>query len=481
MDTATANIIDRLKKINAIPRCSKKEGRLAAWLQQWAADHRLSHKSDAAGNLLVAVPASPGFEQAPGVVVQAHMDMVCEKTPDATHDFDTDPIELIQRDEWLCAAGTTLGADNGIGLAYAMALVEEPGVTHPPLELLFTVDEETGLNGAKALPPDFVTGRLLLNVDSEQEGVLTAGCAGGLDSRITVDFDPTPLTPGSTIAELTVGGLMGGHSGVDIHRHRASANTLMARLLAQVRKNAPLRLIRMTGGNRPNVIARDASALIAFEPTAQGAIEATAADFQGIVRAEYPDEKDLFVRCREEAWTEPCAAAPSAMDSDRLLNLLAALPHGVAGMSQEVKDLVETSSNLAQVRLEGNHLEVVTSQRSSAASRLTEISDRIRAIAALAGARTIHENGYPAWPPDMHSPLLRQGREAYAALYGKEPEVQVIHAGLECAVIGDIFSGMDMISFGPTIRNAHSPDEQLHIPSIGRVWDWITALLQRLA
>jgi dipeptidase D len=480
MDTVIANMIERLKRINAIPRCSKKEGRLAAWLQRWAADHRLEHRSDTAGNIVVTVPASPGFEAAPTVVFQGHMDMVCEKMPDSAHDFDRDPIEVIQRDEWLCAEGTTLGADNGIGLAYALALVEEPAVLHPPLELLFTVDEETGLNGAKALAQDFVSGRLLLNADSEEEGVLTVGCAGGLDTRITAEFDPVPLTPGSAMAELTLGGLMGGHSGVDIHKHRASANSLMARLLGRVRREAPLGLVRITGGSRPNAISRDASALISVDTAILQAVRSAVADFEKIARAEYPGERDLFVRMRDGAGLEPAASATNVADSDRLVHLLLALPHGVAGMSQEVADLVETSSNLAQVRFKGKQLEIITSQRSSSASRIEEISGRIQAAAALAGARCINENAYPAWPPDMTSALLRRSREAYRHLYRKDPQVRVIHAGLECAIIGSTYPGMDMISFGPTIRNAHSPDEQLHIPSIGRVWDWITALLRGL-
>jgi dipeptidase D len=474
-------MIDRLKRINAIPRCSKKEGRLAAWLQQWAAEHRLAYRSDASGNLLVTVPASPGYEAASTVVFQGHMDMVCEKTPDSVHDFDADPIEVIQRDEWLCARGTTLGADNGIGIAYALALVEEPDVIHPPLELLFTVDEETGLNGARSLTPDFVSGRLLLNADSEEEAVFTIGCAGGVDTRITMAFDTTLLAAGNAMVELTVGGLMGGHSGVDIHRHRANANILMARLLARVRQEMPLRLIRITGGSRPNAIARDASALIAVDTDARQAVRSAVADFKGIARSEYPGEKGLSIQLREGARSEPAAnAAARGADSDQVLNLLLALPHGVAGMSQDVTDLVETSSNLAQVRFEGGRLEIITSQRSSGASRLAEITGRIQAIAALAGGRSVNENAYPPWPPDIHSPLLQQCREAYRSLTGENPQVRVIHAGLECAIIGSIYPGMDMISFGPTIRNAHSPDEQLHIPSIGRVWDWITALLRGL-
>lgn len=480
MDPDVIKVVELFGKINSIPRCSKDEARIGRWLQQWAASNGFAVKSDAAGNLVVRVPASPGAEAAPTVIIQGHMDMVCEKTPASTHDFSRDAIPLIQDGDWIRADGTTLGADNGIALAYAMALAENDRLMRPPLELLFTVDEETGLNGVKAMAPDLVTGRTLINLDSEDEGVFTIGCAGGRETRVTMKLSMAPLPPSATVYRIVVGGLRGGHSGIDIHKHRGNANQILARTLAGIHQEFPCRLAALKGGTRHNAIARDAEAILALEGVDQGRLETLVAGMEQIFRDELAaTDGGMYIKVTPTDSAAARTVAPQ-VETLRAIRLLTALPHGVAGMSPTFAGLVETSSNLAVVGLSGETVEILCSQRSARVSRLEEITARVHAAAGLSGAVARDENHYPPWPPDMASPLLAQAQQSYQNLHGRPPVIQVIHAGLECAIIGDLYPGMQMISFGPTIESPHSPGERLHLPSVGKVWQFLVALLADL-
>jgi dipeptidase D len=475
------SLLERFEEIARIPRGSKNEEAVTRWCEEWARQRHWPSRRDAAGNLLIAVPAAPGCERAPGVVIQGHLDMVCEKTPESAHDFTRDPIRVIRDGDWIHADGTTLGADNGVALALATVILEDPKLRHPRIELLFTVDEETGLTGAKTLAPGFVGGRLLINLDSETEGVFTVGCAGGRDVQIRRELRFEPLPGSASRMRLAVGGLRGGHSGIDIHRHRGNANKLLARTLSAMMPIGDLRLMAVSGGTKRNAIPRDAAALIACRPECADSLRREAAKCAERLRFEFSDEPSLALSLSEAPASD---AGPEAMiveDGALVVNLLLALPHGVAQMAPDCPDLVLTSSNLAAIAGADRRLEIVTSQRSLTRPGLDAISEQVRAAAALAGAQTHTESQYPPWTPNPASPLLARCREVFRGLYRREPEVRAIHAGIECAIIGDTYPGMDMISFGPTTENAHSPAERLHLPSLARIGEFLGVLLISLA
>lgn len=471
---STQKILQLFEQISAIPRGTKREAALSRWLQDWAARLHYSSSVDDAGNLVIRVPATSGFEHAPVIILQGHMDMVCEKTPDSPHDFLNDPIRCIVDGEWLHADRTTLGADNGIALALALALVEDASAGHPPLELLFTVEEEVGIGGANRLQPGFISGKILLNLDSEDEGTFVVGCAGGQTTRVFL-----PLTFESLGARqaflLRVDGLQGGHSGVDIHKHRASANKLLGRALAHLSRVSALRLVSLKGGTAHNAISRSAEAAIAFEAGSLSRVEQELRGLQGILRSEYANSDPAITLT-----LAPFSAdrAVSAADTARALQLLSALPHGVAEMSASVEGFVETSNNLAALEISEETLKIVTSQRSTVMSRLAELTGRISAIGQLAGAEVSNSDAYSGWQPDENSALVRRSVEVFTATFGQPPRVEMIHAGLECGVIGGIYPGMDMISLGATIQNPHSPGERLHIPSVGRVWQYLVSFME---
>lgn len=473
----TEKILGIFGQICAVPRCSKHEEKISRWLRDWADSHGIEARADELGNVVMRVPASPGYEDAPTIVLQGHMDMVCEKTPDSPHDFAKDPIRPARDGDWLRADRTTLGADNGIAIAMALALVEDKSLDHPPLELLFTVDEEQGLTGAARLAPDFIKGRILINIDSEDEGVFTVGCAGGREVRIRLSLKQRELPGGWTVLRFNLSGLRGGHSGIDIRKQRASANKLAARLFSRIADSVPLRLVSIRGGSAHNAIPRDCEALAAVESGALDKVREVVAVFLDTVRSEYSKIEEGIGITAGQSDSAPGRALDEA-DSRRVLDLLLALPHGVARMSDEIPGLVETSTNMATVKLEDGTLEVLASQRSSVNSRLEELCGSIRSAARLAGAEAKQGNGYPAWQPDFDSPLLARCKRLYSEMYGKDPVIEVIHAGLETAVLGGRFPGIDMISIGPTLENPHSPDERINIPAIGKVWDFLLEVLR---
>jgi len=481
MNTETRRLLEIFGEINRIPRCSKNEDAIARWFEAWARAKNFSSRRDRAGNLLITVPATPGAETAPAVVIQGHLDMVCEKTPASTHDFARDPIRIIHDGDWIHADKTTLGADNGVALALGLALAEDERLTRPTLELLFTVDEETGLTGAKKLEPGFFGGRTLINLDSETEGVFTVGCAGGRDVTITRDLRFAPVPDEFRFMHLSVGGLCGGHSGIDIHRHRANALKLLARVLADMPAGDDIRLVEVTGGTRRNAIPRDASARVACAVGRLAELQKRVAEAERTFRREYGSESSLVISFTEADGPAHGRKAMSPEDARTTVDLLLALPHGAAQMSPDFSDLVMTSSNLAMTRTAESRLSVITSQRSLNVTALNAMSATARAIAALAGAQATTESEYPPWAPDLDSPLLKRCREVYRDCYGKEAGVRAIHAGLECAIIGGLTPDMDMISLGPTTENAHSPSERLHVPSLSHVWDFMVALLASLS
>ena len=465
-------------KILTIPHCSGHEKALGDYVLGVAASLGLPGKRDKVGNVVVSKPASAGRAGAVGAILQGHLDMVCEKNSDTAHDFSKDPIEAEIRGEWVYAKGTTLGADNGIGLAAALAVMEDASLVHGPLEFLFTVDEETGLTGANKIQKGFLAGKMLLNLDSEDEGTFTIGCAGGADSRLVMPLE-RKKTASKNLYRLHVRGFRGGHSGLDINQGRGNAIKLLARMLGQAQVAAKFELVGLEGGSKHNAIPREAVAVLACPPVQvramttalKKAFDKIAAEF----RAVEPDAAYVLepLDGREPALTRDCQRT--------FVDFLLAIPHGVIAMHPEIAGLVETSTNLAIVKTGRKELSVLCSTRSSVASALEATRGAIGSVCALAGATAEFHNGYPGWMPNLASPLLKRLREIYQETFGKEAEVVAVHAGLECGIIGEKFPGMDMISFGPTMRNPHSPEEHVHVASVAKFWTFLAKALDGLS
>jgi dipeptidase D len=462
--------------LNAIPRTSFNEQAAMDHLRRTAELHGAAWKDDARGNVVVYVPASAGRESQPAVAVQAHLDMVCEKRPEIEHDFLKDPIRPRRDDGWIYATGTTLGADNGIGAACALALLTSPELSRPPLELIFTVEEETGLHGAANLEPSLVSARKMVNLDSEDPSVLTIGCAGGAGSILHLPLDTVGVVEGHEAVTLSVSGLKGGHSGVQIHEHLANAIKILTQCLFRAKSDGvDFQIASLQGGNAHNAIARDARALL-LVPADQVVLLDQALEAKREVLDEVwsVDEPGLRI---ETAPAERPAHVLSQEQRDRLLALLSNLPHGVLKLSHTFPGKVDTSSNLAQVRTTEDEIEIGTSTRSFWTEQTERVQKQIREMADLAGARVDVRDGYPGWEPDPHSELLKQTVAAYERTFGDRPHVEVIHAGLECGVIAARLPGMEAISFGPRIMGAHTPEERVEIATVERTWKLLTALL----
>lgn len=467
-------------EISQIPRCSKHEDMVRDYVINFAKRKGLEYKLDAAGNVVIKKPATKGMENKPGVVLQGHLDMVCEKNADTVHDFSKDPIELVRDGEWIRAKGTTLGADNGIAIAMALAALDDETLEHGPMEALFTIDEETGLTGATELDPTLVEGRILLNIDSEEIGALYIGCAGGKDTEGFLPVEWESLPAGMTALQLQVKGLKGGHSGLNIHEGRGNAIKLGTRILFAMLEKFDFRIVSLEGGSKHNAIPREFFVTVAVPSSATDGMKKLANEFREIFLNELGDiEPEIKVEVL------PVTNSPQRVFNQattrRVVQLLYALPHGVISMSRAVPGLVQTSTNLAVVKLENEKVAILTSQRSSIMSELHDIATRHTAIFQLAGAEVRQGTGYPAWTPNPKSPLLKLCKEVYGRILGKEPEVKAIHAGLECGIIGDKFKGMDMISFGPTIHGAHSPDERVNIKDVEIVWNFLKEVLKSVA
>ena len=466
-------------EILKVPRPSKKEEKIAAYVMETARALGLETLQDATGNILVRKPPLLGYEQSPGVILQGHLDMVCEKNADKDFDFDNDAIQAYIDGDWLKARGTTLGADDGIGMALMLAVLESNDLVHGPLECLFTVDEETGLTGAFGLEPDFLQGKVLLNLDSEDDGEFFIGCAGGRDTVVELPFEMEEAPKGHCAFTVSVSGLTGGHSGDDIHKGRANANKLLNRLLWAGSNTYQLRLASFGGGNLRNAIAREAKATVLVPERHCDHFLKSVQSFEKSFRQEYHvTEPDLSVRAEKTSMPENVLDIHSQLS---LLNALYACPHGVMAMSQDIPGFVETSTNLASIKMLDGFFKISTSQRSSVESAKDDICAMVAAVFTLAGGSVEHSDGYPGWSPDPHSRVVELAVEAWQSLYGKKPVVRAVHAGLECGLIGDKYPGMDMISYGPTLRGVHSPDERLEIPTVQKFWDLTVELLRRIA
>jgi len=479
-ELAPRSLWGHFAELASIPRPSGHEERAVDFVLKTAAAIGAKAARDARGNVVVSVPATKGRAGAQPVILQSHLDMVCEKNRDVVHDFDHDPIHPRIVGEWVHASGTTLGADNGIGVAAALASATDPAIQHGPLELLFTLDEETGLTGARDLDPKILSGKMLLNLDSEEDGAIFVGCAGGEDSLIDLPAVWAETPGGAVLLRLEVAGLRGGHSGLNIIENRGNALKLVTRILmAALDAGIPFDVASIAGGSKHNAIPREAEAVIAVDPGARARLEAIANEQLEGFRTELKGIDDGL----RASWSEaPAAARVLSKDCrDRLLRLLAALPHGVSAMSQDIPGLVETSNNVAVVAFGDSALRIVTSSRSSVAPSLQNVLTGIRAAATLAGAKVTLKDGYPGWKPDMSSKALAVVREVYRKRWGKEPVVTAIHAGLECGLLGRKIPGLDMVSFGPQIEGAHSPDERVHVPSVERFWGALAETLDRLS
>ena len=463
-------------EIAQIPRCSKHEERMTKYILDTAKKLGLPARADKLGNVVVKKPASSGKERVKSVALQGHLDMVCEKNKDKVHDFSKDPIELVRKGNFMMANGTTLGADNGIAVATNLAIMEDRSLVHGPLEFLFTIDEETGLTGAGGLAPDFLSSRTLMNLDSEEEGALYVGCSGGRDTIGTwkTAFDAAPA--GSVAGALKVTGLKGGHSGLEIDKGRGNAVKIMNRVVQAL---APLgaRLASIEGGDKHNAIPRETEATVYLPAKKWDEAAAAVKKLEATIKAEYKTVEPGLVITVTALKGKKGKVLKRPLQQ-KLTRAISALPHGVLQMSADIPGLVETSTNVAAVHTTPKTISLVTSQRSSVASELAEACDTVRSVLELGGATAATSDGYPGWKPNLQSPILRTAKATYQSLYGKEPHVKAIHAGLECGIIGEKIPGMDMVSFGPTLDGVHSPDEKIHIDTVEKFWNFLMGILK---
>ena len=464
--------------LTQIPRPSGKKEEVSAFLAEYGKSLGLETIVDTIGNVIIRKPASPGYENHPGVILQGHMDMVPQKNNDTVFDFEKDPIEAYVDGEWVTAKGTTLGADNGIGVAAAMAILADKSVVHPPLEVLVTVDEETGMYGAFALEGGMLQGKTLLNLDSEAEGELYVGCAGGVDTTAKFHYTPVEVEEGDVAIKVSVKGCKGGHSGCDIHLQRANANKLLFRFLKDAVANYEARLAYVEGGSLRNAIPREAAAVITIPAEGVDEIMDLVAEYEDLFIAEYDGVEDNIQLTATEV---ECPATELPEDvQDFLIHAITACPHGVYRVIPEMPDVVETSNNLAMLVTEDNCVTVMCLTRSSVESRKEELQSIIESVFAMAGAEVVFSGSYPGWKPNLNSHILQVMKTTYQENYGVELRVIIIHAGLECGIIGRNYPGMDMISFGPTIKYPHSPDEKVNIPSVAKFYEYLLATLKAL-
>jgi len=482
--TALANLEPKLlwqhfDEIRKIPHGSGDEKAIGQYVVLVAQRLGLRYVREKNGNVIIYKPASGGRENAPTVVLQGHLDMVCEKHSAKAFDFTRDPITLKMDNEWLTADGTTLGSDNGVGVAAALAILEDSSLQHGPLEALFTVDEERGLHGARTISPKALKGRIMLNLDSEELGVFSIGCAGGADSTISLPIRRR-RAKGTALIEIHLSGLRGGHSGIDIHEGRGNAIKILNRLLWQMSKKIPFELVSFKGGDKHNAIPREIIAQIVVAKSKVAAVGKWMSGMLPDLQLEFkPVEHDITLSVTVIDKKAP--AVMNQVDQEKLLGLIFALPHGPLAMSRSIKDLVETSNNLASIKCEKSRALIVCSSRSSNKFALQATRDKLAAIAKMAGAKLQQPEGYPGWMPNLESPILKVTMDTFRTITGKNAHFQAIHAGLECGIIGEKFPGMDMISIGPTIKYPHSPDERVHIGSVALFYRHLLKILETIS
>ncbi len=465
-------------QLTRIPRPSKKEAQATEFARKFGEDLGLETVVDEVGNVIIRKPATRGMEKKMGVVLQAHLDMVPQKNSDKKHDFEKDPIQAFVEGEWVTAEGTTLGADNGIGVSAALAVLHEKDIKHGPLEVLLTIDEETGMTGAFELKPGLLKGDILLNLDSEDEGELYIGCAGGMNTTASLDYTEEQIPQGMKAFKLAVKSLKGGHSGLDINLGRGNANKIMFRFLWHAGAETGMRLGYVEGGSLRNAIPREAFAEVVIPEDKKDDFLKSVVEYEKIFKNELSDTEPGLSFSAEES-----GMPASIFDEDsqgRLIRMVYGIPNGVIRMSTELPGIVETSTNLAIVKSEKGKVNVHCLLRSSVDSAKFDLANMTEAVMSLAGAAVTHDGVYPGWKPNPRSPIVNTMKSVYQKKYGKEPEIKVIHAGLECGIIGDSYPSMDLISFGPTIRFPHSPDEKVNVPSVGKFWDYLVETLANI-
>jgi dipeptidase D len=462
-----------------IPRPSKKEEKIIEYILGFAKEHKLDHRKDSAGNIVIVKPATAGYENRKSVCLQSHLDMVCEKNSGSQHNFETDPIQVEVDGDWIRSVDTTLGADNGIGIAAQLALLSDKGLKHGRIECLFTTDEETGLNGAKGVESGFFTSTLLMNLDSEDEGELFIGCAGGMNTVSTLKYNVRPTPENHSAFRIDVGGLLGGHSGTDIHKNRGNSIKILNQFLWESRNRFDARLSVFEGGHLRNAIPREAYAVVVIPDKYKDVFSAFFHDYTKILKSEYLiDEPQIHFNL------QPAELPEKVMKKkvqEKLLNALYACPHGVISWSRVMENLVETSTNLASIKFEAmNHIVISTSQRSSVNAAKMHIANAVKSTFKLTGALVEQTEGYPGWNPNPDSELLHITASSYKHLFNVEPAIKAIHAGLECGLFLEKYPFLDMISFGPTILDAHSPSERISVKSTGKFWALLLDVLQRI-
>ena len=474
--------------LTQIPRPSKHEELAVEYLYNWGKEHGLETIKDEVGNIIIRKPATPGCENMKGVILQGHIDMVPQKNADTVHDFEKDPIQTYIDGDWVKAKGTTLGADNGLGLAMAMAVLESTDIKHGPIELLCTIDEETGMTGAMALKPGLLQGDILINLDSETEGELYVGCAGGLDASASATYVPAEAPEAHECWSLAVKGFKGGHSGMDIILCRGNANKIAARILYALMTKAGVKLLDLEGGTLRNAIPREAFATVYVPKDKVSEAQNVFSEVADAVKAEYagtdPDSEFIFkpYECAEGeccSHSDECKYVPEP-DALRFIRAILACPDGVERMSSEMPGLVETSNNLAMVKIEAGQFSVKTLMRSSVDTAKEALAQKFEAIFSLAGIDTSFAGGYSGWAPNPDSAILATMKKVYNEMYGVEPAVMAIHAGLECGILSGAYPHWDMVSCGPTLMSPHSPDERANIPSVAKCWDFLKAVLENI-
>ncbi len=466
------------EELTQIPRPSRKEEKAAKYVVDFAKQNNLEYAKDSFGNIVIRKPATPGKENLAPVVLQGHLDIVPEKNSDVKHDFEKDPLQIYVDGDWVKAKGTTLGSDNGIGVAAALAVLESNDIEHGPIEALFTLDEETGLNGAQALQPGFVKAEILMNLDSEEDGALYIGCAGGQNTFVKFKCNQNDIQANTVALELKVLGLKGGHSGLDIIQGRGNAIKIMVRLLHELNYKFGIRLVSLNGGSKHNAIPRESFAIIRVPKKMATEVLLYVENYNQIVKDELASMEPNLNVCADLSKSKNKTL--DKVSAKNIIDSLYAVPNGVTKMSADIEGLVETSTNLAVVVTKGKTVEVTLSQRSSVESEKHDIANSIGALFKLAKAEVKQGDGYPGWKPDIHSPVLAVMKNNFRNKYGKDPEVKAIHAGLECGIIKERYPDMDMISFGPTIMGAHSPDEKVQISTVEKFWDLLVDSLKNI-
>lgn len=479
-DLKPALIWQCFDEITKVPRPSCHEEQIRQYLLDFAKKHNVEAKTDACGNVVMTKPATKGCENAPTIILQGHMDMVCEKNSDVKHDFMKDPIETYIDGDWVKARGTTLGADNGIGVAAALAVMIDDTLTHGPVEALFTINEEIGLEGAQNLGKDMIKGSMLINLDSEDDGEIFVGCAGGIDTTAIFSYKRSLAPENFIFLKVSVSGLLGGHSGSDIDAGRANANKVIARFIWECSQKWGIAVAEFDGGNLRNAIAREAWALFGVHTDHEKEVVRHLHKYSAEIINEFKAvEPSIKIDIEHAEKPEYCIDSDTSL---RLVRSLYSAPHGVYSMSADLPGLVETSSNLAAVKMiDGDKIKVTTSQRSSVESRKNDIAGQVEAHFQLAGAEVSHSDGYPGWAPNMDSKIMKISAEAYEELFGVKPAIKAIHAGLECGLFLAKYPHLDMVSFGPTMTGVHSPDEQLLIPTVDKFWRHLCLVLEKVS